>query len=113
MRCRDMRQSGNMEDRRGMGGGGGLGGFNFGGGGFRPSGMGGLGGLGIGGILILVVVSWLMGVNPMSLLDPGSAQQLPAETGKTGAPSDDPGQFAAAVLGDTEDFWTAYFRNAG
>jgi len=107
MRWRDMRQSDNVEDRRGMGGG-------FGGGGFRPSGMGGLGGLGLGGILIVVLISWLFGVNPMSLLDPGSGvEQAPTQSGPTGAPADDPGHFASAVLGDTEDFWTAYFRNAG
>lgn len=108
MRWRDMRQSGNVEDRRGMGG------VGFGGGGFRPSGMGGMGGLGLGGILIVLVVSWLAGVNPMSLLDPNAAvDQAPVESGAAGTPSDEGGQFAAAVLGDTEDFWGAYFQNAG
>jgi len=107
MRWRDMRQSGNVEDRRGMGG------MGFGGG-FRTAGAGGLGGLGIGGILIVVVLSWLFGVNPMSLLDPGSGlETAPAESGSIGTPSDEAGQFAGAVLGDTEEFWTAYFRNAG
>jgi predicted metalloprotease len=114
-----MRQSDNVEDRRGMGGGGGLGGFGFGGGGgFRPSGMGGLG---IGGLLIVLVISWLLGVNPLSLLNGGSGgdqyaidQSAPgAGGGSVGAPSDEAGKFASSVLGDTEDFWTAYFRNAG
>ena len=63
---------------------------------------------------LVVVLSWLFGVNPMSLLDPGSGMETtPVESGPTGAPSDEAGQFASAVLGDTEDFWTAYFRNAG
>jgi predicted metalloprotease len=107
MRWRDMRQSGNVEDRRGMGG------MGFGGG-LRTAGAGGLGGLGLGGILIVVLVSWLFGVNPMSLLDSGSGlEPLPEQSGATGTPADEAGQFAGAVLGDTEDFWTAYFRNAG
>jgi predicted metalloprotease len=106
-----MRQSGNVEDRRGMGGGG----FGFGGGGgFRPSGMGGLG---IGGILIVLVISWLFGVNPMTLLDPSAVdpglQQAPAEPGRTGPVADEAGEFAQRVLGDTEDFWGAYFQQAG
>jgi predicted metalloprotease len=116
MRWRDMRQSDNVEDRRGMGGFGG-----FGGGGFRPSGMGGLGGLGLGGIVIVLLISWLFGVNPLSLLGGGSNVDQystdPAATGTggdtTGVPTDEGGKFASSILGDTEDFWTAYFRNAG
>ena len=107
-----MRESGNVEDRRGMGGFGGGGGF----GGFRPSGMGGMGGLGIGGIVIVLLVSWLFGVNPMSLLDQSGGsgyETVPAESGRTGTPTDDAGKFAGSILGDTEDFWGAYFANAG
>src|SRR6185295_659067 len=64
--------SSNIEDRRGMGGGGmrfpgGLGG-GMGGGGMRRG-----GGMGIFGILILLGVCWLLGINPLALLsgDPG------------------------------------------
>jgi len=90
-----------------------MGGMGFGGGGIRMGG-GGLGGLGLGGILIVVLVSWLFGVNPMSLLDGGTGlETVPTESGPTGAPADEAGQFASAVLGDTEDFWSAYFQNAG
>lgn len=110
-----MRQSGNVEDRRGAGGGfgrmGGFGGFGRGGGGLRP---GGMGGLGLGGLLLVLLIAWFMGGNPMSLLGP-EGQGLPpgAESGPTGRPTDEAGQFASSVLGDTEDFWSSYFSNAG
>lgn len=77
-----------------------------------------MGGLGLGGIVIVLLISWLFGVNPMSLLDGGSAggdqySAQPAAPGTMGAPGDETGNFASHVLGDTEDFWTTYFRNAG
>ena len=55
MRLDDARQSENVEDRRGMGGRG-----------FRP---GGAGGLGIGGVILLLVVSYFLGVDPSQLLN--------------------------------------------
>src|SRR6185503_11631070 len=55
MRWRNERQSTNVEDRRGMGGG-------------RIA-------LGGGGLIIVLLLSWLFGVDPRALL-----QQLPSET---------------------------------
>ena len=59
MRLDDMPESGNVEDRRGDGGG-------FGGGG----GMGGLpigtGGLGIGGMVVLGLIGWALGIDPFA-----------------------------------------------
>ena len=112
MRWRDMRQSGNVEDRRSSGGGGfgGFGGFGRGGGGFRPAGVGGLG---IGGLAIILIVALLMGGNPLSLLGPDGGGVAPSESGPTGAPTDEGGQFVSRVLGDTEDFWSSYFGSAG
>ncbi|HEV2544882.1 MAG TPA: neutral zinc metallopeptidase, partial [Methylobacterium sp.] len=52
MRWDDFRASENVEDRRGEGGGGG--GF--------PG--GGMGGLGIGTIVIVLLISWVTGINP-------------------------------------------------
>ena len=64
MRLDDMPESGNVEDRRGEGGG-------FGGGG--GGGMGGLpigtGGLGIGGMVVLGLIGWALGIDPFVLIN--------------------------------------------
>ena len=108
MKWRDMRPSGNIEDRR-MSGGGGL---RMGGIGMPGLGRGG--GLGLGGLVILLVLGWLIGGNPLSLLD-GGGGAVPYDTGPapTGTPSDDAGKFVAGVLGDTEDTFRDLFSRAG
>ena len=59
MRLDDMPESGNVEDRRGEGGG-------FGGGGMgMPMGAGGLG---IGGIVVLGLIGWALGIDPRLLI---------------------------------------------
>ena len=70
------------------------------------------------GILLLLAFSLLTGQNPLTLLqlvsgpsasvDSGQPGQ-PAQPGQMGAPSDDLGHFAAAVLGSTEDVWGRVF----
>lgn len=102
MRWDDFRQSANVEDRRGEGGGG-LGGL-----------PGGRGGLGLGTIVVLGLVGWALGIDPRILISGaemmsggGSAyeEQAPRQQ-RTGAqPQDRMGQFAAAILGNTEDVW--------
>ena len=109
MRWRDMRQSGNIEDRRGASPGGfGMGGLG-GGGGIR---MGG--GMGLGGLVMVVLVAWLFGVNPLSLLstDSGEYASEPVTPGLS-PNADEASQMVDRVLGDTEDTWTAIFRNEG
>lgn len=89
MRWRDQRQSSNIEDRRGLGGG-----MAIGGGGI--------------GILILAVVIYLCGGDPQQLLEnlPGSTQtQQPASNSAPGQPADENRQFVGAVMGSTEDVW--------
>ncbi|MFG1317167.1 KPN_02809 family neutral zinc metallopeptidase [Xanthobacter autotrophicus] len=114
MRWDDFRSSDNVEDRRGDGGGGG--------GGFRMP--GGRGGLGIGTIIIVGIVGWALGINPAVLIggleaingmSGGSApqQQAAPRTAPQGAPKDELGRFAAAVLAQTEDVWTELFRAEG
>jgi len=104
MRWQDLRRSGNIEDRRGMGG--------FGGGGFRMG--GGLGGrMGIGGIVIVLLASAIFGIDPRILLDGGVP--VPVEQSR---PSNNPAEneardFVAAVLGDTEQTWGELFRRNG
>jgi predicted metalloprotease len=104
MRWGDLRRSGNVEDRRGMGGGGG--------GGFRG------GGLGIGGLIIVGLLAWATGIDPRIILgglemvqgqNPGGAQV----EGKQGTPTDETGQFVSSVLGSTEDVWTQIFTQNG
>ncbi|QRE76060.1 KPN_02809 family neutral zinc metallopeptidase [Methylobacterium aquaticum] len=110
MRWEDFRTSDNVEDRRGEGGGGG--GFGFPG--------GGAGGLGIGTVVILCIIGWVTGINPAILI--GGAEQMsrpraPQEQQgqqpdrRTGAPADQTGKFAAAILGNTEDVWKTVLPN--
>jgi predicted metalloprotease len=98
MRLDDMQRSDNVEDRRG----------------FRP-----VHGIGLGTIAILVV-GYFMGVSPstlMSLIGVGESVTQGAggaqQQGVTGRPKDPQGDFAAAVLGETEAVWTKYFAAAG
>ena len=119
MRWQGRRQSSNIEDRRDDGGGG------FGGGAGPRIGMsmpGGRrgGGLSIGAVVIVLVVSWFLGVNPLTLLSGleggdtgGSSFETQQTAGQTGTPSDEAGRFVATVLADTEDTWTQIFANGG
>lgn len=90
MRWRDQRQSSNVEDRRGMGGGGKI----------------AIGGGGIG-VLVLVVLALLCGVDPRQLLQNApQTSEPPAQTQPASPGQDDENkQFVSAVLGSTEDVW--------
>jgi hypothetical protein len=118
-------ESSNIEDRRDAGpAGGGLGGGfggGFGGGPFR-SGGGipiGRGGLGIGGIVVLLIICWALGINPLTLLNGsgdysgnstgGYSQSMPA----TGADQQQLVDFVGVVVKDTENYWTNYFQSIG
>jgi uncharacterized protein len=116
MRDDEMPESGNIEDRRGEGGGGFGGGFP--GGGFS---MGRGGGLGIGTIVVLGLIGWALGIDPRLLI--GGAEVLapqqppqyrgPPPQGKTGAPGDEIGRFVSRVLGSTEVVWKDIFAKDG
>jgi uncharacterized protein len=98
MRDDDLRPSDNIDDRRGMGGGG----INL-----------GRGGLGIGTIIILGLIGWALGINPAILINgaqmiaggDSSSISQPSQ-GPTGVPDDRIGRFVARVLGETEDVWS-------
>ncbi|MGD9741905.1 MAG: neutral zinc metallopeptidase [Dongiaceae bacterium] len=113
MRWRGGRRSGNIEDRRGMGGLGGGGGFGGGlPGGFRfPGGGGGRGGIGgIGLIVVVLILIFVFKIDPTALLGGGPATQT-SSTSSGQAPGDDElRDFVAVVLADTEDTWTAVFQ---
>ncbi len=110
MRLDDQRESSNIEDRRGDGGGG-FGGLGGGGGsGLRLGG----GRMGLGGLLVVVVIALIFGINPLSLLG-GGGDIAPEPIGQPQsqlAPSgtaDASGSFVRKVLGSTEDSWGRMF----
>ncbi len=93
MKWQGARRSGNVEDRRGMGG-------------------VAMGGLGIGGVILIAVVSMLLGKNPVEVLGQVAQQQPGAQT--NAAPVDDEAsQFVGNVLGSTEDTWSKVFQQSG
>jgi predicted metalloprotease len=111
MRWRGRRQSGNVVDRRGAGGGMGSGRIPVG---LRVGGA--RGGLGIGGILVLVVLGLVFGIDPrmlLGVLDDGGQGGFEEETGtgvrQTGRPDDELAAFVSVVLADTEEVWNRQF----
>src|ERR1041385_4268386 len=97
MRWEGRQESGNIEDRRGMGGGGMRMGLPVGG--------------GIGGLVLLLLFSALTGTNPLDLI---SSEQAPSSVGTSGVRDNDPrAQFVSVVLRDTEDTWSEIFRQRG
>lgn len=101
MRWEGNRESDNVEDRRGAGGG-----------------MPVFGGrsIGIGTIVVALIGGWVLGINPLTLLgvlsggSPAPVQQAPAQR----PPADDQmARFVSTVLADTEDVWATVFRAQG
>jgi uncharacterized protein len=118
MRWEDFRRSDNVEDDRG-GGGGFAGGGGLGGGGINlPT-----GGMGIGTIIVIALIAWALGINPLVLLggaDIGGGgtqtrneQTTQPRTSRNSPPQDQTGDFISAVLGNTEDIWGQIFSEAG
>ena len=108
MKWEDMRESENVEERSGG----------------APMGFGGPMRLGGGAIIVVVVLSLLLGKNPLEMLallsgDGGGpsvqTQYVPAgPAAPSGQPSADPQRrFVAKVLGDTEDVWGGIFQQLG
>lgn len=117
MRLDNERPSDNIEDRRGTGGGFG---FPGGGGGMRIP-IGGRGGIGVGGIILILVLWLVFGINPLDLLNggvqvpPGSQYQTQDQTDQTtgGASNDEMKDFVSRILGSTDRVWTEKFQEAG
>ena len=127
MRWRGRRQSSNIEDTRGSGGGGGFGlpgGFGRSGspgGGIRiPTGGRSGGGLSITTIVILVVLFFALracGIDPLDMLGggtgvPGGGGQVVEQEDGTQA-SDEMREFVGVVLAETEDVWNGIFQAEG
>ncbi|MCC6640866.1 MAG: zinc metallopeptidase [Deltaproteobacteria bacterium] len=110
MRWREGRRSENVEDRRGA---------------RMPAGGGGLS-IGVGGVVIVVLVSWLLGADPLQVLGTlgGGESGVSVPTGPwdgdgesssqtTGGPEDAQADFVSVVLADTEDVWSELFAASG
>ena len=109
MRLDELPRSDKVEDRRGAGSGG------------FP--MGRAGGMGIGTIILLGLVGWALGINPLYLI--GGAEILSGSGGslqpsqpvpgnaKMESQSDQMGELVSAVLGSTEVQWKEIFAAAG
>jgi uncharacterized protein len=112
MRWEGHRESSNIEDRRDGGDDGGFSGSMGGGGSFRGLPVN-LGGGGIGTIVIVLLISWALGINPMTLLGgtpigPGAPRferETRATPTRTAQRNDQLSRFVAVVLADTEDRW--------
>jgi len=115
MKWRSGRRSSNVEDRRGQTSAGRSRGVKMG---------GGIGGMGI----ILLIIVFLTGGNPMSLLGDmlGGQQQGQAQVDSSyptsnqsspgagrSAAENEQADFVSVILADTEDTWSAIFREAG
>src|SRR6516165_3416245 len=98
MRLDDLPRSDRVEDRRGDGP--------------SPLPIGRGGGIGLGTVLFLCLVGWVLGINPMDLIggaevvsNLGASRQetqtVPRQA-KLETPSDQMGEFVAAILGSTE-----------
>jgi predicted metalloprotease len=95
MQLGDQEASSNVEDRRGIGVGGGL---------------------GIGGIVV-AAIAYFMGFDPGTALNVGQQVSQMSEPRDTrdapkGAPADEMGQFVAKVLGSTETVWGGIFQQS-
>jgi predicted metalloprotease len=93
MQLGDQRASSNVEDRRGIG-------------------MGG--GLGIGGIAV-AIVAYFLGFDPGTAINIGQQVSTSRESTKEapkGAPADEQGQFVSKVLGSTEVVWGKIFQQS-
>jgi predicted metalloprotease len=79
--------------------------------------MGGVGlpvGGGVGGLLLLLLISWVTGTNPLDLISTTSSVPQDQTVGTSGVRDDDPqAHFIAQVLADTEDTWREVFRQRG
>ncbi|MCW7538069.1 zinc metallopeptidase [Aquabacterium sp. A7-Y] len=101
MKWEGQRQSSNVEDRRGAGGGFGLGGRS----------------IGIGSVVIALIGGWVLGVNPLTLLGmlSGDGAPVSGQAAPAGPPpaNDRAAAFVSTVLASTEDVWAGVLQQHG
>lgn len=100
MRLNGRRESSNVDDRRG-----------------RRSGVAGMGGLGIGGVVVVALITWLMGGNPLDALqyvDTGQMTNVTTQGEQQfSAEEEELAKFSKQILAGTEDVWDEEFRKMG
>jgi predicted metalloprotease len=102
MKWEGQRESNNVEDARG--GRRGVGGLPIGG-----------RGLGVGGLVVALLASWALGINPLTMLGllEGGGSPVQESAPAPSHPTDPAARFVSVVLADTEDVWGAYFQRSG
>ena len=98
MRMDGRRESSTVDDRRGMSG-------------------AGKAGLGIGSLIVVALITWFMGGNPLSVLtnaDMGSMVSTKTEGNREfTAEEQELAKFSSQILAGTEDVWTKVFKQYG
>src|SRR3569833_2013230 len=98
MRWSSGNESGNIEDRRGLG----------------PVGVGGVG---IGGEVLAANGYFVFGISPQDTLSAGNGGggqgDVQQQAGVRGAPTDEGGRFVDVVATSVDQVWTQAFREAG
>jgi predicted metalloprotease len=95
MRWSGGRESGNIEDRRGMG-------------------AVGVGGLGAGGVVLALIGYFVFGISPEQTLNAVSgAGPAAQQEGVRGPVADEAGRFVDVVSTNVDDVWSAVFRQEG
>ena len=96
MRLEGRRESTNVDDRR--------------------RGGGKAAGIGIGGLVVAALIAWVMGGNPLDVLQQAGGLTYTSADGGTYEPTaeeEDLAKFASQILAGTEDVWTAEFKKLG
>lgn len=99
MKLDGRRESTNVDDRRRMSGG-------------KKAGMG------IGGLVVVALITWVMGGNPLSVLQDADMSSILTEQGQSNghtptAEEEELAKFSRQILAGTEDVWTKEFQKMG
>ena len=79
----------------------------------------GMGGLGIGGLVVVALITWVMGGNPLDVVQTVATQQMSNVTTQTEngreftAEEEELAKFSRQILAGTEDVWTEVFKEMG
>lgn len=82
----------------------------------RGGGKGGKASLGIGGVIVVMLITWIMGGDPMAVLqnaDFGSQTQGMEQEYQPSAEEEQMATFCKQILASTEDVWRAEFEQMG